>query len=698
MHAGQFIKVSRGDEALKKKFIDRISGVIVSLTIFLFLNGTLVGNDFLAAPSAYKGRFRPMEVYAKLWLNEFYHQQAVRKEHAHLFISSNRSAANLLLKMNFFGHEPWDDAPLFWIHFAETKALLGMDLHQDRFSYNRLHEAMVKNTETNLKFVQNLALYHYFKSLKNSSQPLQKIELTSLTPGLWLTISRNQILVAAAPKHAPWENLKPGMVLPLSSRENGENFVSKHRLAMEEAQGILSSLRQYLQIQNPDHLNMHVKQALLDMRHLPPKDISLTLENAYPLKERLNKAGPLLHLLPGKSANGEWLPLNALEIQIYDAKQQDFIPAGNFTLYPDKQFDEIRRQYFELKEAVLSNAAENQIQQKADRLGALLIAEYRPFANTTYEKGLIYPSLMQIGLEQIYYRYPFIPLAILLYACGCFSLSLGWRQESKAWKLWGMRFIYTAFGLHTLILAMRCFILQRPPVSNMFETVVYVPWIAMTIGIFMQLILKSRAILFASSFASLILLALLQAADIDPHLENVQAVLNSQYWLIIHVMLVVGSYGAFVLSGILGHAYLIGASVSQETVLKTPKLILQTMYIGVAMLVAGTLLGGVWAAESWGRFWDWDPKESWAFISICIYLIWIHAYNFRFIHDFGLAVGSIIGLAAISFTWYGVNYILGTGLHSYGFGNGGEIYYYLYLLAEALFLAGAYKLIAKIFI
>jgi hypothetical protein len=105
-------------------------------------------------------------------------------------------------------------------------------------------------------------------------------------------------------------------------------------------------------------------------------------------------------------------------------------------------------------------------------------------------------------------------------------------------------------------------------------------------------------------------------------------------------------------------------------------------------------LGGVWAAESWGRFWDWDPKESWAFISICLYLIWVHAYRFHRIASFGLAIGAVTGLLAISFTWYGVNYILGTGLHSYGFGSGGELYYYLFVGAESallIFVAFAQK-------
>jgi ABC-type transport system involved in cytochrome c biogenesis permease subunit len=223
----------------------------------------------------------------------------------------------------------------------------------------------------------------------------------------------------------------------------------------------------------------------------------------------------------------------------------------------------------------------------------------------------------------------------------------------------------------------------------MFETVIYVPWIAVLAGLILFFIFKNHVVIIASCTAALALLALLNVTDVNSSLENVQAVLDSQYWLIIHVLMVVASYGIFILGGILGHFYLISYAKNRR---ETPalsalsKLILQSMYAGIALLIPGTILGGVWAAESWGRFWDWDPKESWAFISACIYLTFIHAYTFQHIRSFGLAVGSIAGLLGISFTWYGVNYILGTGLHTYGFGKGGDIYYYLYFLAELLFL------------
>jgi ABC-type transport system involved in cytochrome c biogenesis permease subunit len=226
----------------------------------------------------------------------------------------------------------------------------------------------------------------------------------------------------------------------------------------------------------------------------------------------------------------------------------------------------------------------------------------------------------------------------------------------------------------------------------MFETVIYVPWIAIVLATFVSWKQRSIAVLTAGTLAAIALLTLLKISDLDARMENVQAVLDSQFWLIIHVLMVVGSYGAFILSGALGHLYLAKYALGPG---KTDELqplargILSTLYIGVGLLIPGTILGGVWAAESWGRFWDWDPKESWAFISACVYLIVIHAYTFRKIGDLGLAIGSILGVISISFTWYGVNYVLGTGLHSYGFGTGSTTYYFAYLLAEIVFVTGA---------
>ncbi len=287
------------------------------------------------------------------------------------------------------------------------------------------------------------------------------------------------------------------------------------------------------------------------------------------------------------------------------------------------------------------------------------VENYQKLEGKPYQKAhgktLTYPTKRQLQAELFLHAFPVKWILIAGYL-----LSLLLRRA-----------IYIPFALHTAILALNCYILQRPPVSNMAETILYVPWIAVLVSLFFK----------KEQVGALTAALLLSFLPTQMRFQNVQAVLDSQYWLIVHVLMVVGSYGIFFFSGILGHIYLIKPTPLLERTL------LRALYIGTALLIGGTLLGGVWAAQSWGRFWDWDPKEAWAFISSGLYLIWIHAYKFKKIGGRGLAMGAIIGLLSITFTWYGVNYILSAGLHSYGFGSGGELYYFLFLAAEGLFIS-----------
>lgn len=412
------------------------------------------------------------------------------------------------------------------------------------------------------------------------------------------------------------------------------------------------------------------------------KEISLLLENELPLRKRLTAAGSILKLLPGRFPNGEWFSPHAFKVRVYDQKQDRLVTAGNFTRFTNETFKSLKSKYLDWEKATLEGSSDAQL--KKNSFFNYLLASYdkelagKPYQEA-FEKSLNYPSLFQLHLEALYYDYPWLEGIIFLYAAALILFILNCNKT-------GLFSMGLAFALHTVILIMRCLILGRAPVSNMFETIFYVPWVA----VFVSLFLRHRTLLLASSSSALILLALLPVIGMRDGLENVQAVLDSQFWLVIHVLMIVGSYGIFILAGLLGHFYLAQFFFHRKEtnqMIFLGRLILQLMYLGTGLLVSGTILGGVWAAESWGRFWDWDPKESWAFISSCIYLIWIHAYRFKKISDFGLAVGSIIGLLSISFTWYGVNYLLGTGLHSYGFGQGGELIYYLFVLTEILILS-----------
>ncbi len=664
--------------------------IFIYLTTICFnLNGS-VEEDF---PVLYKGRFRPADAYARLWLYETYHSQTIRKEDLASFKANSSSALEWLWQLNSLGHLPFASTPLFWITSAELKQLAHLDPLKSRFSYNELTHSLYHDPVTSRAILNRLISYHFWNALSEASTRNQseKLELTQLLPGLWIQQDNGRLLITAAPSQSSWSFLKTGYTIDHVPQKE----VSKQDRKLADALShLVQDLRQFSLIERGNREEQAFKTQVdqLQKLALSPKQIEASIEKVHPLLNRLKNAGTLFKALPSRYNRGDWFSLNALKLQVYDKQSNTLKPIGNFTLYSNEAFEAIREAYFAW-EKDLFHPEKNSYQQ----LASALKSGYEQLAGTPFQeaagKALYYPTLYQLKAESSYYHYPWIKLLIALYALSCLLFICSSKLSPSSWIKKGViGLLLATFILHTILLLWRCYILNRPPVSNMFETVIYVPWVAVLSALALTALRHNPFVLPAASLASMILLILLELTDLNHSLDQVQAVLDSQFWLLIHVLMVVGSYGVFLLGSLLGHFYL-GSYLYHRTQTKNmvllSQLILQTLYIGTALLITGTILGGVWAAESWGRFWDWDPKESWAFISSCLYLIWIHAYRFHRIGNFGLAFGAVSGFLAISFTWYGVNYILGTGLHSYGFGSGGEGYYYAYLLAEAVFLGSA---------
>ena len=181
-----------------------------------------------------------------------------------------------------------------------------------------------------------------------------------------------------------------------------------------------------------------------------------------------------------------------------------------------------------------------------------------------------------------------------------------------------------------------------------------------------------------------------------------QPVLRDNFWLTIHVLTIVSSYAAGALAwglGLLSLGYYLlggyrpaGAGRGKQPPAACADLagfIYKAMQVAVLLLAAGTILGGLWADVSWGRFWGWDPKEVWALVSLLAYLVILHGRYAGWIGNFGLAAGSVLGAAVIGMSWYGVNFLLGAGLHSYGFGQGGQTEFFAFLIANFLLLGAA---------
>ncbi len=305
----------------------------------------------------------------------------------------------------------------------------------------------------------------------------------------------------------------------------------------------------------------------------------------------------------------------------------------------------------------------------------------------------VYPRAKDLELEVHYNSLTPYRVAWMLYLCGFLLLLSSFPLASRRLGVAGFAFALAGFLLVSYGMLLRILISGRPPVTNMYETIVFVSWGGMLFALIFELVYKVRY--FAATAAALATIALLIADNVpifDGAIAPLVPVLRDNMWLTIHVLTIMLGYAAFTLAMGLGHLNLgLYFFAPQRTVLfKTLSLFLyRALQVGTLFLAVGTMLGGVWASYSWGRFWGWDPKETWALIATLGYLAILHARFVGWLKDFGMAVGSLLGYLLVLMAWYGVNFVLGTGLHSYGFGSGGYWYVGGFVAFEVLVIVAA---------
>ena len=269
---------------------------------------------------------------------------------------------------------------------------------------------------------------------------------------------------------------------------------------------------------------------------------------------------------------------------------------------------------------------------------------------------------------------------------------------AKAWILYGLAFIVmlmitlfpslefygSAIAIFSIGLMVhgygfleRMQIAGRPPVTNMYESVIWVGFGIAAIALIFEFIYRAKYYLLAAAPLSVICLLLADSlpAILDPTIKPLVPVLRDNFWLSVHVPTITLSYASFALAFGLGHiilAHYLLASDNHKRIRSLSKWNYGVLQVGVLLLTTGIILGGIWAHFSWGRFWGWDPKETWALIALMCYVIPLHGRLVGWLKDFGMAVTSVVAFNAVLMAWYGVNFVLGTGLHSYGFGTGGS--------------------------
>ena len=293
----------------------------------------------------------------------------------------------------------------------------------------------------------------------------------------------------------------------------------------------------------------------------------------------------------------------------------------------------------------------------------------------------VYPSENKIELELFYNKYDIFKslYKYYLYAGTLLFLFVIIRifKTSKTINLLikiGTAIIIGLFIYQTIGLGIRWYISGHAPWSNAYESMIYISWATMIFGLLLGK--KSALTIAATTFVVSVILMIAHWNWMDPSIGNLVPVLDS-YWLMIHVAIIVASYGPFVLSMILGTLSLLLMVITTENNKKKLGLTIKeitiinemSMTVGLILLTIGNFLGGIWANESWGRYWGWDPKETWALISIMIYAFILHTRLIPGLRGrFSFNAMSVISFSTILMTYLGVNHLL-SGLHSYAAGE-----------------------------
>jgi cytochrome c-type biogenesis protein CcsB len=301
-----------------------------------------------------------------------------------------------------------------------------------------------------------------------------------------------------------------------------------------------------------------------------------------------------------------------------------------------------------------------------------------------------YPSAALVRLEVAYHHW--VPVRVgwvLMLSAALLMLAhrvAGWAPlRSASFPAYGLGLLAVSAGI-----AVRVIIAGRPPVTNMYESVVYVGAGAAWLGLLFELIEPRRYTLAAAAAVSAGALALSDQCSLvlDPSVRPLEPVLRSNFWLVAHVMTITLSYAALALAAGIANitlGYCLIRSENQAAIRALSRLIYRCVQAGVLLLAAGVILGGIWADYAWGRFWGWDPKEVWALVALLGYLAVLHARFAGWVDEGAFAALTAACFSLVVMAWYGVNFVLGAGLHSYGFGGGGQGYVLAAVVVQLLY-------------
>lgn len=390
--------------------------------------------------------------------------------------------------------------------------------------------------------------------------------------------------------------------------------------------------------------------------------IQQQVQTAMSQVEDLNRSEAARAVFP-QDASADWMTLFEAEIQALTdmAEQREPNPATQKWFTALSAFEKEDPQAFNNAVSQLSNAAEA-YENRIKESGAQGLAG----SEILKQSKLQFEHLFQ-SFSPFYY-------CAICYLIAFFVSAASWLGFPRTLGRSATAIILVAFLVHTFALIGRIYISERPPVTNLYSSAVFIGWAVVLFGLILESIYRMG---IGNAMASLIgfaTLVIAQQLSLDGDTFTVmRAVLDTQFWLATHVVCITIGYAATFLAGFLGMAYILGqhlcGALGKNRGDQVVRMIYGTLCFALLFSFVGTVLGGLWADDSWGRFWGWDPKENGALIIVLWNALVLHARWGKMARDNGLAILAVAGNITTAWSWFGVNE-LGVGLHSYGFTDG----------------------------
>jgi ABC-type transport system involved in cytochrome c biogenesis permease subunit len=574
------------------------------------------------------GRIKPMDTYAQFIMLRI----NGKRSYTPLDADGNSTGKDgkigpveWLLDCLFYPEEAMD-YPVFVIDDANTVTTLGIERHdkqRDRYSYNELKEArqdLAGRAQSAMRVEQKDRTYQQNVLVALNSAVYEFEALIH-----FLDFAREDISIANSPL------LQKVMERPADAELTLADVLGHS----EDLQKAVIALRQVLQEGTANEDRIQEEMAALEAFFYP-----VDVAQATSIAMRL--------IPPGANDNPEWRTPSEMVADMFTVPvpESELAVLRSLGTMVNKRDDKLafRQELNTFHDLVITRAKDRGEYGKV------------PLELTYYKSQLIYRA-------QVFFVFSFILAALL------------WLNLQSKW-LTRATVVSVVIPLLMLITAitLRCIIRGRPPVSTLYETVLFITAVSVFVALFIEYINRQKIGLSVGAFLGALGLFIAQRYEITNQQDTMPvllAVLDTNFWLATHVTIINIGYAAGMLAAGLAHVYILGRLFRYKK--DDPKFyrgITRMVYgvtcFGLLFAFVGTVLGGIWANYSWGRFWGWDPKENGAALICICQLAILHARVGGYIKQMGIHIAALFTGCVVGFSWWGVN-LLGVGLHSYGF-------------------------------